>query len=226
MLAALLAVDACAATMPPVRMKVVDAEDGRPVAGANVLFHASAREGTFTGHGGRSVSLFAAEAVTDDAGELRLPRQEFSPQPFFLNTNYDSPSLLVFKPGYALVLLRNNRPDPGLRDMTLWEHNQQTIRMKRGGDREMADALYSLEPHASQAMVGDRRLCGWKNFPRFLVALDRAATDWNRRRDSLADRSLSYLNARSPLQFVLQNDQVFIEKGCGSPKAFFEPYLR
>lgn len=212
MLAALFAVDAFAATMPPVRMKVVDAEDGRPVAGANVLFHASAREGTFTGHGGRSVGLFAAEAVTDDAGELRLPKQEFSAQPFFLNTNYENPSMLVFKPGYALVVLRNSQPDPGLKDMTVWEHNQQTIRMKRGGDKEMADALYSLETHANQAMVGDRRLCGWKNFPRFLVALDRVAQ--------------RYPQARSPLQFLLQNDQVFVDKGCGSPKAFFEPYLR
>ena len=198
--------------MPPVRMKVVDAEDGRPVAGAHVLFQASAREGTFTGHGGRGVSLFAAETVTDDAGELRLPKQEFSAQPFFLNTNYENPSMLLLKPGYALVILHNNRRVvPDLKDITVWEYNEQTIRMKRGGDKEIADGLSLAATYANRAMA-DRALCGWKSFPRFLVALDHAAQ--------------RYRNPGSPLQILLQNDQVFVDKGCGSPKAFFAPYLR
>jgi hypothetical protein len=212
MLAALLAVDACAATMPPVRMKLVDAEDGRPVAGVHVLFQATAREGTFTGHGGRGVSLFAAEAVTDDAGELRLPKQEFSAQPFFLNTNYENPSMLLLKPGYALVILHNRRRSvPDLKEITVWEYNEQTIRMKRGADVETSTALYLAATYANQAMA-DGALCGWKKFPRFLVALDRAAQ---------RDKQVS-----SPLQFLLQNDQVFVDRGCGSPKTFFEPYLR
>lgn len=40
--------------MPPIRMKVVDAQDGSPVAGAHVLFLGTAQEGTLTGHGGRT----------------------------------------------------------------------------------------------------------------------------------------------------------------------------
>ena len=35
-----------AATMPPVRMKFVDAQDDRPVPAAHVLFQGSAQEGT------------------------------------------------------------------------------------------------------------------------------------------------------------------------------------
>src|SRR2546425_6904190 len=71
------------ATMPAIRMKIVDAQDGSPVAGANVLFIGTAHEGTLTGHGGRGANLFASETMTDDAGELRIPKQEFSGQPFF-----------------------------------------------------------------------------------------------------------------------------------------------
>lgn len=59
----LLSIPGFAATMPSVRMKVVDAEEGTPIAGAHVLFQANAHEGTFTGHGGRSANLFAVEAV-------------------------------------------------------------------------------------------------------------------------------------------------------------------
>jgi hypothetical protein len=93
--------------MPAVRMNVVDAQDDRPLAGVLVLFRASASEGTWTGHGGRSVNLFVAEAVTSDAGEVHLPKQEFSAQPFFLNTNHDNPSMVMCKPGYVLNGIAN-----------------------------------------------------------------------------------------------------------------------
>jgi hypothetical protein len=32
--------------------------------------------------------------------------------------------------------------------------------------------------------------------------------------------------ASSPLEMVLMNEAFYVEKGCGSPKAFFAPYLR
>jgi hypothetical protein len=211
--------------MPPVRMTVLDAHDGRPIAGAHVLFQAHAHEGTFTGHGGRGVNLFAAEAATDEAGEFRLPKQEFDARPFFLNTNYENPSITIFKPGYAVLTLRNNRRIiPELQDMTRWEWNGQTVRMKAGGDQDAAVALQVSSMNAQRAM-GSRDLCSWKNFPRFLVAVERAAQDWNRRRASL-DESLRHQHVSSPLQMLFMNEKVFIDKGCGSPKTFFDPYLR
>src|SRR5262245_46016265 len=70
LLLALLPLPVAAATMPPVRMKMIDAQDGSPVQGAHVLFQANGREGTFTGHGGRSANLFVAEALTDVSGEF------------------------------------------------------------------------------------------------------------------------------------------------------------
>jgi hypothetical protein len=74
--------------------------------------------------------------------------------------------------------------------------------------------------------MSSRSFCVWKNVPRFFVAVDRAAAEWNRKRETLTDDSLRFRSVSSPLQFVLMNETLFIEKGCGSPRAFFEPYLR
>jgi hypothetical protein len=67
-----------AATMPAVKMKVVDEHDGTPIPGLVALFWGTAREGTITGHGGKHAILFAVEAVSDESGELRFPKQDFS----------------------------------------------------------------------------------------------------------------------------------------------------
>jgi hypothetical protein len=215
------------ATMPAVTMTVVDMQDDRPVAGAHVLFHAGAREGTFTGHGGRGETLFVVETVTDEAGALRLPKQDFSAQPFFLNTNLENPAMLVFKPGYVLVDLRNTRRVIAERqDVTTWQYNGQTIKLKRATtDRETVHAVDWAGTYA-QHTTGAPDLCAWKKIPRFLVALDRAAAEWNRKRASRADEFLRRHSVRSPLQTVLGNEAFYVEKGCGSPRAFFDPYLR
>jgi hypothetical protein len=218
----LLSSPGCTAAMPPVRMTVVDVRDDSPITGAFVLFQASASEGTFTEHGGRHVNLFVVEAVTDDSGEFHLPKQEFSTQPFFLNTNYDNPLMLVFKPGYALVILVKTGPTE-VQDVSTWHYNNQTIKMKRATtDDEISQAVDLAAMYARLSMGG----CSWKKIPRFLLAVDRAAAEWNRKRDVLADEALRRRTASSPLEFVLMNETFYIEKGCGSPKAFFEPYLR
>lgn len=216
-----------AAKMPPVRMKVVDAQDGSPMAGVFVMFQASAREGTWTGHGGRLANLFVVETVTDDAGELRLPAQEFSAQPFFLNTNYHNPSMVLLKPGYELVILMNTRRIIAeLQDVTTWQYDQQTVRMKRATtDKDQLHAVTYAALQADQTL-SENGLCAWKNIPRFLVAVDRLADEWNRKRGTLADTALRNRTAASTLQGILMNDKFFTEQACGSPKAFFEPYLR
>lgn len=86
-------------------MKVVDAEDGTPVAGGDVLFQANAYEGTFTGHAGRSANLFVVAALTGRSGEIQIPKQEFSAYPFFLNANCHNPTMVEFKPEYVLLIL-------------------------------------------------------------------------------------------------------------------------
>jgi hypothetical protein len=215
------------ATMQAVRMKVVDAQDDSPVVGAHVLFHGGARAGTWTGHGGRHATLFVAEAVTDDAGQLQLPKQEFPAQPFFLNTNYDNPWMIVFKPGYVLVDLRNTRRIIAeLQDLKTWQYNNQTIKMKRVATDADTSRAVDWAATSANLTLGPPDLCSWKKIPRFLVAVDRSAAEWNRKRESLADDVLRRHTASSPLERVLMNETFYIEKGCGSPKAFFAGYLR
>jgi hypothetical protein len=211
--------------MPAVQMRFVDAQDNSPIAGAVVLFQNSAREGTWTGHGGRSASLFAVEGVTSEAGEVRFPRQDFSSQPFFLNTNYESPSMVALKSGYALLVLTNPGA-PDLKGATTWEYDNQTIKMSRITEgRQISDAIYLAGTYADRTM-GSGSLCGWKKIPRFLVAIERLTVDWNRKQEQHADSALRRPLPSNPLRRTLMNDQLYVDKGCGSPKAFFEPYLR
>ena len=204
---------ALAATMPAVTMKVVDADDGRPVAGVVALFRGSAREGTWTGHGGRGATLFVTEGVTNESGDLRLEKQEFSTQPFFLNTNLENPYMVLFKPGYVAVFLINQRRIMAEReDVTRWEHDKQTITIKRAAtDAEVSQARETAAMYANLSIGA----CGWKKVPRFLVAVDRATFGDDRRQ-----------TATNPLQMILMNESYFVQQGCGSARAFFEPYLR
>jgi hypothetical protein len=223
----LLSIPGFAATMPSVRMKVVDAEDGTPLADAHVLFQAKAREGTFTGHGGRSATLFAVEAVTDHSGEVHFSKQDFSANPFFLNTNYDNPTMVVFKTGYVLLLLTNTlRIIPKLDEVTMWQHDNQTVKMKRiTADRDIPETLSSAAIYAEMT-ASEKNICFWTKIPRFLVAVDRSTAEWDRKRATLADAGLRNKKILSTLQKVLTNDPFYADKNCGSPKAFFETYLR
>lgn len=223
----LLSIPGFAATMPPVRMKVVDAQDDTPIAGAHVLFQANAHEGTFTGHGGRSANLFVVEAVTDHSGEIHLPKQEFSAHPFFLNTNYHNPTMVVFKPGYVLLILTNTlRIIPSLDEVTVWQYDNHTVRMtKVATDKDIPETLNWAGIYAEMS-ASEKNICFWKKIPRFLVATDRLTAEWDRQRASLADVGLRNKRVTSTLRKILMNEQFYTEKNCGSPKAFFESHPR
>lgn len=210
-LLALAVAPVIAATMPAVRMHVVDEHDGTPIPGLVALFRGTAREGTSTGHGGKHVVLFAVEAISDGSGELRFPRQDFSSQPFFLNTNYENPSMLLLKPGYApLVLYNQLRIVPTLAEASRWEYDGKTVKMKKAADDETRRQAYSVTAY-TDLMLGFDRGCTWKRVPRALVA---------------ADRMFPNPGKTNTLRTLFTNDALFVQQGCGSPKAFFEPYLR
>jgi hypothetical protein len=203
------AVSVIAATMPAVKMKVVDEHDGTPIPGLVALFWGTAREGTFTGHGGKHAILFAVEAVSDESGELRFPKQEFSSQPFFLNTNYENPSMLLLKPGYAPLVLHNQlRIVPTLAEASRWEYEGKTVMMKKATDELMRQQAYLVTTYTDM-MLGHG--CTWKRVPRTLVA---------------ADRMFPNPGKTNSLRTLFMNDALFAQQGCGSPKTFFEPYLR
>ena len=200
-----------AATMPPVTMKVVNEQDGTPISGVVALFRGTAHEGTFTGHGGKHALLFAVEAVSDESGELRFPRQDFSSQPFFLNTNYENPSMLLLKPGYApLVLYNQLRIVPTLAEASIWEYEGKTIRMKKATEDELRRQAYLTTIFTDSVLRFDRA-CMWKRAPLTLIA---------------ADRMFPHAGKTSSLRTLFMNEALLVQQGCGSPKAFFDQYLR
>lgn len=209
MLLCLASSPALAATMPAVQMTVVDETDGTPIAGVVAAFWGTAREGTFTGHGGKHAILFAAEAVSDESGVLRFPKQDFKSQPFFLNTNYENPSMLLLKPGYAPLVLRNTlRIVPTLAEASTWEHDGHTVKLKKATSDPTQPLAYMITTYTD--MMVDRA-CSWKKVPRTLVT---------------ADRMFPNPGKTNTLRMLLMNDAVFAQHGCGSPRAFFEPYLQ
>lgn len=211
MAALLFLAPAGAATMPAVTMKVLDEHDGRPIPGLVALFWATAREGTFTGHGGRQAVLFAAEAVSDESGVLRFPKQDFESQPFFLNTNYENPSMLLLKPGYAPLVLHNQlRIVPTLAEVSTWEYEGRAVKMKKATDEDLRRQAYLVTTYTDM-MLGFDGGCTWKRVPRSLAA---------------ADRMFPRPGKSTTLRTLFMNDALFVQKGCGSPKTFFEPYLR
>jgi len=210
-LLALAVLPVFAGTMPTVKMKVVDEHDGTPIRGLVALFWGTAREGTITGHGGRQAVLFAAEAVSDEAGELHFPKQDFSSQPFFLNTNYENPSMLLLNPGYAPVVLRNHlRIVPTLAEASSWEYEGRTVKMKKATADEVRQQGNFIVTYTNMMMALGGG-CTWKRVPRALVA---------------ADRMFPERGKANTLHTLFMNEALFVQQGCGSPRAFFEPYLR
>jgi hypothetical protein len=82
--------------------EVVDADTGRPIAGAHValVWESTIRPRGFTGHNARTICYHAAAAVTDTAGRFDIePWREWS--------TYDvsdaDPSALVYAAGYVPI---------------------------------------------------------------------------------------------------------------------------
>ena len=217
-----------AATMPPVQMRFVDAESNQPIVGANVLFHAKAIEGTLTGHGGARVNLFLVETITDNAGEVHIAAQSFWPYPFILGSNYENPSMIVFKSGYALAILQNyERIIAKLDDVTRWQYNNQTIKMQRATTaKEVAHAIEWAATFAEETYghLNGKEVCAWKQIPNFLITVDRFVKEWNRQRYLAQEQDLRRKEIGSPLQSLLINENYLTKKGCGSPGEFFAPY--
>lgn len=200
-----------AASMPAVTMKVVNEHDGTPLSGVVALFRGEASEGTFTGQGGRHALLFAVEAVSDELGELRFPKQDFSSQPFFLNTNYDNPSMLLLKPGYAPRVLYNQRHIlPTLADISIWEYDGTTIRMKKATGDELRKEPYEVSIFTN-SVRGLDSACTWKRAPLTLIT---------------ADHMFPHVGNTSSLRTLFMNEALLVQQGCGSPKVFFDKYLR
>ena len=227
---------ALGATMPAVQMKIVDAQTGSPIGGANVLFQATAHQGTFTGHGGKTAILFVMEAVSDEAGAIRFPEKEFSAYPFFLNTNYENPTMVIVKDGYEpLILQGTSHIIPTRKEITVWQYNTQSVQMKLPKADADPKILYSVVARMAEMPVGEKTPCAWKSYPQFLAALELWNAKVNPKKPVPAfppmipiDRSagLAFWGLGSPLEKILSQEEFFVKEGCGSPKTFFHAYFR
>jgi hypothetical protein len=139
------------------------------------------------------------------------PKQPFSSQPFFLNTNYENPSMLLLKPGYAPLVLSNQlRIVPTLAEASTWEYQGKTVKMKTATDDAIRQQAYLITLHTDMTL-GFGGECAWKRVPRALV---------------MADRMFPDPGKTNTLRTLFMNDALFVQQGCGSPRAFFAPFLR
>lgn len=133
-IAASLPVQALAESTQPIRMRVVESGTSKPVAGAKVRYSAPAWEGTFTGHGGRTATMFEILGESDANGNIALPATQFSPRifgMFGMNTNYGNAVMHITQTGYEPVELRNNlRIIPNLDEVIAWEYQGRTVELK------------------------------------------------------------------------------------------------
>ncbi len=129
-----LPVPAIAESTQPIRMRVVESGTNKPVAGANVRYFAMVREGTFTGHGGRTATMFEIRGESDADGNIALPATQFSPRIFGIfgqNTNYENANMSITQSGYKPIQLSNNlRIMPNLDEVIAWQYQGSTVELK------------------------------------------------------------------------------------------------
>ena len=82
--------------------------------------------------------------------------------------------------------------------------------MRKATADEIRQQAYLVTTYTDMVLGFDRG-CPWKRVPRILVA---------------ADRMFHNPGKTNTLRALFMNDALFVQQGCGSPKAFFEPYLR
>jgi hypothetical protein len=111
-------------------MKVVDVQDGRPMAGAHVLFLGTAQEGTDGAWRQNRKPL--RRRNNDERRRTIAPSQAGVSRPALLS-QYDLPQSPpgVLKPGYTLLTRINTlRVMPDLDEVTTWQYNDQSVKMK------------------------------------------------------------------------------------------------
>jgi hypothetical protein len=164
----------------PIVARVVDAETGQPVVGANVLVTWEL-ENHFGGLEERGRGLMTQlEAVTDTEGRFRIPA--WGPQiipvrePPFSMLSPSQPAIRVFKSGYAITVVQNENSGAYLQDFFYkgpskrssdWDGKAISLKplpkLVNG-----TDWMFPLSPDFSNVMIFE---CRWKSMPHFLAAL-------------------------------------------------------
>lgn len=176
--------------------RIVDAETGAPVVGANVVAGWEALGGL---EGGNTVGwVQVMEAVTDPAGRFSFPA--WGPVKWGKRgaVTTRSPLLIVFKRGYArLLLTQRSRSVIEIAPAHMQsDWNGRTIELGwfKGSYPLYADNIGWLDIQLNALLNNEE--CNWKAIPRFLAALQREDALFVDAGLDAKFGSLDYLNAR------------------------------
>jgi hypothetical protein len=203
----------CAATYraDAIEGTVVDAETSAPIEGVIVLAHWELNH-RINGVPIEQVEIM--EAVTAVNGRYSFPA--WGPRVVLTSGNmrYNSPGIVLFKPGYKSAGFSNLYYTT--EGTEKFFYNQKTLKLERfkGSPAEYAKHLSSLS--SSLESVGYRPgdysgdYCGWKRFPKMLGAL------------SAAENSFQAAGVRHGtfISFLRANETLIEKQGCGSVSEF------
>jgi hypothetical protein len=130
-------------TTKTIRMRVVDSATKAPIPGASVTYYAEAREGTLTGHGGKTVKLFEIQTQSAPDGAITLQPASFNARPFGLfgmNTNYESPTVVVSKAGYKKWIRHQSISGNSMEELVRWDASEAIAQLQWIGIDPARDA--------------------------------------------------------------------------------------
>ena len=194
----------------PIEARVVDAESGQPIEGANIIAAWHLVKSSLDG--ARHVGyLEVMETVTDANGQFSFPG--------FTKTNAtwgelrnEDPAVVIFKPGYKAVRVTNDHPgNTAAGTSTVAAVNGKTVRLvKLNMDYSDKNARWywavdTLIPN----LIED---CEWKKIPRAILAMDKEL--------KRVDKINSWLNIGLPAIEQIEG----VKGRCGSAAAFFRDY--
>ena len=189
---------------------VVDAGTDKPIEGVIVVAHWQLKGGF---EGGNPVGeLQIIEAVTDQNGRYYFP----SWGPKFAWSGYlksESPEILMFKPGYKYLGVSNRWYRD--RDTSKSDWNGKTVKLEpfKRTLEEYARHLGRLSDLLWRIGHAWAEPCGWKSFPRMILALDAQDAEFRR-------AGINYGSVASTLR---SNDSHLRAAGCGSIEEILKP---
>lgn len=211
----------------PINSQVVDAETGKPIAGAVVVAGWMLRPGSLTGDSLPCGTANVEEAVTGKDGRFHLPGWGPKWPPCGGTMTGGEPMIFVYKSGYYYGRFFNGDPSDvsiTFRTSSTWGNRQ--MKLKPFHEINYQDTgVFSVTGNYSQLNIDlggyitdVPTQCNWKKIPLMLVALEME-------REKIS-RAVGHPYDGITGDFIY-NDQSFekVAPKCGSPRAFLEGLL-
>jgi hypothetical protein len=222
-----LCASACGILLPrsyfaeEIEIHLIDTETNQPISGAVAVAHWELKGGM---EGGNVVGqLQILEAVSDAQGRLFFPAWNAVRMGGALH--YDSPDILIFKPGYGYTHLSNDAfsaatspSNPHTRNgILISDWNGKTVYMIKfeGGTEKYKENIGRINTPLDYII----RDCGWKNIPKMVVSLTKQSGVF--RQNNIIGGLTYTMNG----YFHSNNDKLRIDCGV-APLEFFGRYMQ